>query len=106
MQKITRNEAGFSELFEFAEEISGVSWNNSNDLFFDEGMIPYKGYRDFYREEVKGSLEDDNQELVPPTKVDNSNGRNWFGNNSTLAYQIIYQFMLKHEVEEIRIFGV
>ena len=105
MKKITRNEVNFSEFFEFAKEISGVSWNNSNDLFFDEGIIPYKGHADFYREEAKESLEDDSQELVPPTKVDNSKGRDWFRNNATLAYQIIYQFMLKHEVEEMRVFG-
>ena len=105
MKKVTRNEASFSDIFDFAEEISGVSWNNANDLFFDDGMIPYKGNRDFYREEVKGSLEDDKEELIPPTKIDNSNDREWFRANSTLAYQIIYQFMLKHKVEEMRVFG-
>lgn len=99
MKKITRNETDFAEIFKFAEEISGVSWNNANDLFFD------KGYADFYREEIKHDLEYEKKELIPPTKVDNSNGRSWFRANSTIAYQIIYQFMLKHEVEEMRIFG-
>jgi hypothetical protein len=105
MKKITRNEADFSKLFRFAEEISGVSWNNANDLFFDEGMIPYKGYADFLLEEVRYSLEEDGQELVPPPNTDNSSGGGWFRANSALAYQIIYQFMLKHEVDEMRVFG-
>lgn len=105
MKKITRNEADFSELFRFAEEISGVSWNNANDLFFAEGMIPYESYADFLLEEVKYSLEEDGQELVPPPNIDNGSGIRWFRDNSTLAYQIIYQFMLKHGVDEMRVFG-
>jgi len=102
---VTRNEVGFSDIFDSAKEISGVSWNNANSLFFGEGLIPYKGCRDFYLEEIKSYLEEDNKELIPPSDVDNSHCRDWFENNSTLAYQIIYQFMLKHEVEEMRVFG-
>ncbi len=95
----------FSDLFEFAEEISGVSWNNANDLFFDEGRIPYKGHRDFYQGEIQSDLEHEGESLSPLTSVDNSAGRGYFRNNSTLYYQIIYQFMLKHEVKEMRVFG-
>lgn len=105
MKRVTRNEVDFSDLFHFAEEISGVSWNNANDLFFDEGMVPYKGSRDFYRGEIKADLEADGSGLVPPTEVDNEQGRGWFRNASTLAYQIIYQYMLKHKVKEMRVFG-
>lgn len=58
MNKVTRNEADFSELFEFAEKNYGISWNGCNNLFFHSSLT-YQRYNDFDIEELESDLTDE-----------------------------------------------
>jgi hypothetical protein len=66
----TKNVFGFSEIFRFAEEKFGLSWNLCNSLFFDTEMIKYRGNTNFYKFDMLGEDE------VPGYKYDASDEDN------------------------------
>lgn len=46
MKEVSFTKISFSEIFYYAEEKFNISWNESNDLFFNQSLT-YKSYNEF-----------------------------------------------------------
>lgn len=94
MKRVTRNEVDFSEIFKFAAKNYNISWNDSNNLFFD-GILTYKKYNDFILKELILELEDgDHKYSNYPT-----------GSTGRKSAEIIKHFMEENKVKNMRVFN-
>jgi hypothetical protein len=56
IEKVTVYKTDFCDLFKHAEKHFGISWNEANDLFFNN-VIPYQGHHFVWAEEWPDSYE-------------------------------------------------
>lgn len=82
-----RNVVDFPDIFHYAKEKFGVSWNEANDIFFRQEVLRYKGSNDLELWEMD---EHDLPEEYDPT--DTKPGRAWF---------ILRQFMLDNKLKKL-----
>ncbi len=89
-KKVSRNEADFSEVFDFAVKEFNVGWNQCNKLFFGT-ILDYQKHNDFELKVLEGDL-DPNFEWCAT------------GSNKQ-AKEIMVAFMKKHGLAKLRVYN-
>jgi len=102
MRKVSRNEVDFSEIFYFADEKFGISWNHANDVFFNNSL-DYKSHNEFNLNEPLERLED-GEKIANMTESEKAE---WIKNefpklsDDDKGYFIINEFMIANNVDNI-----
>jgi hypothetical protein len=95
MKRVTRNEADFSDVFEFAKETLGHEWNRCCDLFHGSEFFSYQRYDDFELEELEA---EEKEMTADPDDFD-------FLCDLGLARRIMIAYMKAKKVKTCRIYS-
>jgi hypothetical protein len=80
----TINRVEYSELFKFAEVYYNLSWNESNDLFFNY-VVSYESFAEYTIDEVANHT--------------------WKSERAIFAFKILLDFMQQNNINSIFIIG-
>lgn len=90
MKTVIKNEAGFSELFDFAKERFGILWNPCCDMFHRTELLNYGRDTDFELGQLKEDLDPQNKYAIKDPK-------------RRKGVEVVIAFMQSHGVDSITI---